>query len=229
MAVDPKIDRRVFYVLSVTLKLLRLRFWALSEWLVVALRRKPARLSMKKELLPKRAKSPPPVHAERRAPPGRVHADLADFREGRPVVEVRAEVDDRRVRVEARLEDLGVGIAELGAPARRRDDYQSGASHDAADVRHIEGMEPLYAVVGMDSPALSVTVNFGAEAPFELPDEQRRHLERVLCPGSAWARGYPPGMAPEGDSDDDSDGDFDEGDTSDEESLLGLFVDQGVS
>ena len=93
----------------------------------------------------------------------------------------------------------------------------------------IDGTGPLYAVVGMDSPALSVTVNFGAEAPFELPDEQRRHLETVLCRGSAWGRGYPPGMAPEGDSDDDSDGDFDEGDTSDEESLLGLFVDQGVT
>ena len=93
----------------------------------------------------------------------------------------------------------------------------------------IDGMEPLYAVVGMDSPALRVTVNFGAAEPFVLPDEQRRHLETVLCRGSAWGRGYPPGMAPEGDSDDDSDGDFDEGDTSDEESLLGLFVDQGVS
>ena len=81
-------------------------------------------------------------------------------------------------------------------------------------------MEPLYAVVGMDSPALSVTVNFGAEAPFELPDEKRRHLEDYLCRSSAWASGYPPGMAPEGDSDDDdSDGDFDEGDTSDDESL----------
>ena len=93
----------------------------------------------------------------------------------------------------------------------------------------IDSMEPLYAVVGMDSPALSVTVNFGAEAPFTLPDERRRLLEDHLCRSSAWAGGYPPGMAPEGDSDDDSDGDFDEGDTSDEESLLGLFVDQGVS
>ena len=65
--------------------------------------------------------------------------------------------------------------------------------------------------------------------PFTLPDEQRRHLETVLCRGSAWGRGYPPGMAPEGSDSDDSDGDFDEGDTSDEESLLGLFVDQGVS
>ena len=35
-------------------------------------------------------------------------------------------------------------------------------------------------------------------------------------------RGYPPGMAPEGDSDDDSDGDFDEGATSDEEALPGF-------
>ena len=93
----------------------------------------------------------------------------------------------------------------------------------------IDSMEPLYAVVGMDSPALSVTVNFGVAAPFVLPDERRRHLEVHGCRGSAWARGYPPGMAPESDSDDDSDGDFDEGDTSDEESLLGLFVDQGVS
>ena len=92
----------------------------------------------------------------------------------------------------------------------------------------IDSMEPLYAVVGMDSPALSVTVNFGAEAPFTLPDERRRLLEDHLCRSSAWAGGYPPGMAPEGDSDDDSDDDFDEGDTSDEESLLGLFVDQGV-
>ena len=92
----------------------------------------------------------------------------------------------------------------------------------------IDGAGPLYAVVGMDSPALSVTVNFGAAAPFALPDERRGHLEGVLCRGSAWAGGYPPGMAPEG-SDDDSDGDFDEGDTSDEESLLGLFVDQGVT
>ena len=51
-----------------------------------------------------------------------------------------------------------------------------------------------------------------------------------LCRSSAWAGDAPPGMAPEGDSDDDSDGDFDdEGDTSDEESLLGLFVDQGVT
>ena len=82
----------------------------------------------------------------------------------------------------------------------------------------IDGAGPLYAVVGMDSPALSVTVNFGAEAPFVLPDERRRHLEEVLCRSSAWAGGYPPGMAPEGDSDD-SDGDmldFDESDTSDE-------------
>ncbi|CAH0380150.1 unnamed protein product [Pelagomonas calceolata] len=93
----------------------------------------------------------------------------------------------------------------------------------------IDGAGPLYAVVGMDSPALSVTVNFGAEAPLKLPDEQRRHLETVLCRGSAWGRGYPPGMTPEGDSSDDSDGDFDEGDTSDEESLVGLFVDQGVN
>ena len=93
----------------------------------------------------------------------------------------------------------------------------------------IDGAGPLYAVVGLDSPALSVTVNFGASAPFVLPDEQRRHLETVLCRGSAWGRGYPPGMAPEGSDSDDSDGDFDEGDTSDEESLLGLFVDQGVS
>jgi hypothetical protein len=93
----------------------------------------------------------------------------------------------------------------------------------------IDGAGPLYAVVGMDSPALSVTVNFGVAAPFVLPDERRRHLEVHGCRGSAWARGYPPGMAPESDSDDDSDGDFDEGDTSDEESLLGLFVDQGVS
>ena len=93
----------------------------------------------------------------------------------------------------------------------------------------IDGAGPLYAVVGMDSPALSVTVNFGAAAPFVLPDERRRHLEGVLCRGSAWAGGYPPGMAPEGDSDDDSDDDFDEGDTSDEESLLGLLVDQGVN
>ena len=95
----------------------------------------------------------------------------------------------------------------------------------------IDGVGPLYAVVGLDSPALSVTVNFGAAAPFVLPDERRRHLEGVLCRGSAWAGGYPPGMAPEGDSDDDSDseGDFDEGNTSDEESLLGLLVDQGVN
>ena len=94
----------------------------------------------------------------------------------------------------------------------------------------IDGAGPLYAVVGMDSPALSVTVNFGAAAPFVLPDERRRHLEVHGCRGSAWARGYPPGMAPESDSDDDSDGDFDdEGDTSDEESLVGLFVDQGVN
>ena len=54
---------------------------------------------------------PPPVHAERRAAPGRVHADLADFREGRPAVEVRGEVDDRRVRIQRSLEDLGVGVA----------------------------------------------------------------------------------------------------------------------
>ena len=80
----------------------------------------------------------------------------------------------------------------------------------------IDGTGPLYAVVGMDSPALSVTVNFGAEAPFTLPDERRRLLEDHLCRSSAWAGGYPPGMAPEGDSDD-SDGDFDESDTSDEE------------
>ena len=92
----------------------------------------------------------------------------------------------------------------------------------------IDSMEPLYAVVGMDSPALRVTVNFGAAAPFELPDDQRRNVEDFLCRSSAWAGDAPPGMAPEGDSDDDSDGDFDEGDTSDEESLLGLFVDQGV-
>ena len=93
----------------------------------------------------------------------------------------------------------------------------------------IDGAGPLYAVVGMDSPALSVTVNFGVAAPFVLPDERRRHLEVHGCRGSAWARGYPPGMAPESDSDDDSDGDFDEGDTSDEESLQGLFADQGVT
>ena len=93
----------------------------------------------------------------------------------------------------------------------------------------IDGAGPLYAVVGMDSPALRVTVNFGAAAPFRLPDERRRQLEGSAG-AWAWARGYPPGMAPEGDSDDDSDGDFDdEGDTSDEESLLGLFVDQGVT
>jgi hypothetical protein len=84
----------------------------------------------------------------------------------------------------------------------------------------IDGAGPLYAVVGMDSPALSVTVNFGAAVPFALPDDRRRNVEGVLCRGSAWAGGYPPGMAPE-----DSDGDFDEGDTSDEESLSGLFVD----
>ena len=92
----------------------------------------------------------------------------------------------------------------------------------------IAGAGPLYAVVGLDSPALRVTVNFGAAAPFRLPDERRRQLEGSAG-AWAWARGYPPGMAPEGDSDDDSDGDFDEGDTSDEESLLGLFVDQGVT
>ena len=54
---------------------------------------------------------PPPVHAERRAAPGRVDADLADFRERGPAVEVRREVDDRRVRIQRRLEDLGVGVA----------------------------------------------------------------------------------------------------------------------
>ena len=73
----------------------------------------------------------------------------------------------------------------------------------------VDGAAPLYAVVGMDSPALRVTVNFGLTAPFVLSDGTRRNLETVLCRGSAWAREYPPGM---GDSDD-SDGDFDEGDT----------------
>ena len=67
----------------------------------------------------------------------------------------------------------------------------------ALGVAHlIDGMEPLYAVVGMDSPALSVTVNFGAAAPFKLPDERRRHLERVSAaarPGpAATRRAWPP-------------------------------------
>ena len=62
----------------------------------------------------------------------------------------------------------------------------------------IDGMEPLYAVVGMDSPALSVTVNFGAAAPFTLPDERRRQLEDQPLPQLGLGPRLPAGHGPRG-------------------------------